>query len=685
MRKIFILFAFFISAILANAQTFPKGLPSPSSSGYSKIGYSQADSGFIQIQRDTFNAKYPTIIRYLDGNLWQTLGNGARWSPLKSASIMSLYAGYGLTKINDSTLKVDSTVYLPYQNPRNNVYLDGRQLYTSATTYSTAPTIADSVGRLVWNATDGTLDLGLKGGSVVLQIGQEQVIRVVNKSGTNLTQAGYQAVVLSGTQGQRAKVTLAQANTEAGSANTIGLVTESIAQNQEGYVTTMGLVREINTTGSLQGETWNDSTVLYLSPTVAGGITSIEPTAPNHRVVIGTVIYSHAIHGSIFVNVSNGYELSELHDVAISSPLNNNALFYESSSSLWKNKSLSSVGVITASDTALMLSSRPNLTYVTANLSTKLNISDSILANRVTADRVFLNASLPLKLNISDTASMLSNYYNNTASNSRYQPIENQRLSTTNGVAFNSVTANSLIKSGGTSSQILMGDGSISTVGNGISLSGGVLSLGSSLFSDVSIASSGYQLSFNGGGSVALGNNNIPFRSTSYLVATGTEITQLATTGVYGGLHVDIASGNFTPFSTSKHAALSATTYKTSAGNYLGILPAIFGTIEFMGSGNVTTAASIRAYRPELTSGQTYTGVVTNAVGIYIDDINASSIASQITNKYAIYQAGANDINLFNGIIKMVNLPIYADNTAASSLATGTLYRTATGQLMVKY
>ena len=75
--------------------------------------------------------------------------------------------------------------------------------------------------------------------------------------------------------------------------------------------------------------------------------------------------------------------------------------------------------VVKYTDTASMLSTHPNLTYVTSNLATKLNVSDSVLANRITADRVFVNASLPLKLNISDTAAMLGNYYNKTATDSR--------------------------------------------------------------------------------------------------------------------------------------------------------------------------------------------------------------------------------------------------------------------------
>jgi hypothetical protein len=50
------------------------------------------------------------------------------------------------------------------------------------------------------------------------------------------------------------------------------------------------------------------------------------------------------------VAVQNGYELDELHDVAISSVADNNLLAYESSTSLWKNKTFSALGLLTSAD-----------------------------------------------------------------------------------------------------------------------------------------------------------------------------------------------------------------------------------------------------------------------------------------------------------------------------------------------
>jgi hypothetical protein len=218
--------------------------------------------------------------------------------------------------------------------------------------FDTAAAHTVVAGELAWNNTDGTLDLGLKGGNVTLQIGQEQIVRVVNKTATNvnLLEANYQVVRITGAQGQRLKVDLALATTNALSAQTIGVVTETINDNQEGFVTVSGLVRGINTTGSLQGETWADGDIIYLSPTTAGNITNVKPIAPNHLIVIGYVVSAHITQGSIYVKVDNGYELDELHNVTIATPLNNDVLTYETSSSLWKNKRLPTEIQLAASD-----------------------------------------------------------------------------------------------------------------------------------------------------------------------------------------------------------------------------------------------------------------------------------------------------------------------------------------------
>ena len=236
------------------------------------------------------------------------------------------------------------TGFVPYTGATTNVDLGEFELKAGQVSLDITPTGTPTVGTTKWNDNLGSSETTLKGGTVVLKNGVDLVARVVNKvtPNTTLTKANYQAVRISGAQGQKLAVQLAQGNNDANSADTIGLVTETIATNQEGFIITMGQIEDINTTGSLQGETWVDGDVLYLSPTTAGRLTNIKPTgATGHIVVIGYVEYAHAIQGKIYVKVMNGWELDELHNVYIDNTLaNEDFLQYESSTDLWKNKQL---------------------------------------------------------------------------------------------------------------------------------------------------------------------------------------------------------------------------------------------------------------------------------------------------------------------------------------------------------
>lgn len=263
---------------------------------------------------------------------------------IQSGAEVNVNADFNATSGDAQILnKPDLTVYVPYTGATQDVNLGEFGLQIGNLEFDTTPTNAPtSIGSMVWNDTAGTLDLKLKGGAVTLQIGQETVARVVNKTATNISllEANYQAVRVTGAQGQRPKVDLAQANSELNSTTTLGLVTETILNNAEGFITTSGQVQQINTTGSLQGETWVDGDVLYLSGTVAGRITNIKPIAPIHTVIIGFVEYAHITQGKIFVKVDNGYELDELHNVSAIAPNNNEALVYDTATLLWKPKAL---------------------------------------------------------------------------------------------------------------------------------------------------------------------------------------------------------------------------------------------------------------------------------------------------------------------------------------------------------
>jgi hypothetical protein len=158
-----------------------------------------------------------------------------------------------------------------------------------------------------------------------------------------------QAVYISGASGANKLVTLAQANIESTSSKTLGIALQNIAANGFGYVVTEGDLTGLSINlGSGHGIAEGDP--IWLSPTTAGGLLfglANQPTAPNHLVSLG---YVTRITGNtlvdIFVKVQNGFELDELHDVAISNLSNGQVLTWENSTQLWKNKALDSTVVM---------------------------------------------------------------------------------------------------------------------------------------------------------------------------------------------------------------------------------------------------------------------------------------------------------------------------------------------------
>lgn len=204
--------------------------------------------------------------------------------------------------------------------------------------FDTTTTAAGAPGRLMWNDTDGTLEFQLKGGNVTLQIGQEQVIRVKNSTGSLI--ANGSVVYIESSDGTNFNVVKALATSDDTSAQTLGVVTEDLNNGGHGFVTTFGLVRGIDTSALTEGA------VAYLSGTTAGGLQATKPVAPVHLVSVGHVLRSHATNGVLFVKVQNGYEIDELHDVLVTSKAEGDVLQYEASTNLWKNKPKTPTGTM---------------------------------------------------------------------------------------------------------------------------------------------------------------------------------------------------------------------------------------------------------------------------------------------------------------------------------------------------
>ena len=124
---------------------------------------------------------------------------------------------------------------------------------------------------IVWNDAEGTYEFVMKGGNVTQQIGAEQLAYVKNNTGATI--ANGSVVYPNGSTGTNNLIALSKADAESTSTQTFGVATEDIANGGHGWVTTFGMVHDINTSALTEGQP------VWLSPTVAGGMTSTKPSA----------------------------------------------------------------------------------------------------------------------------------------------------------------------------------------------------------------------------------------------------------------------------------------------------------------------------------------------------------------------------------------------------------------------
>jgi hypothetical protein len=205
------------------------------------------------------------------------------------------------------------------------------------------PASATTDNIAVFNGTTGKIIKD--GGATIAGINTNAVDLVTVKLAEAINKG--QAVYVSGANGTNILVSKASNTSEATSSKTLGLLATSGATNAIVNVVTSGLLDGINTSAATIG----DPVWLGTSGNLIYGLAS-KPYAPAHLVYIGVVSRVSATVGEIIVKVQNGFELKEIHDVDLitNAPTNNQALVYESSSSLWKNKSLTTADIASSTD-----------------------------------------------------------------------------------------------------------------------------------------------------------------------------------------------------------------------------------------------------------------------------------------------------------------------------------------------
>ena len=153
-----------------------------------------------------------------------------------------------------------------------------------------------SEGVVFYDSENHTLSLYNDEADVTLQLGQEEFLRVRNNSGGTIYNGS--GVRITGAHGNAAPTVVPAIATTEEKSQIVGLATHDIENETFGYVTTYGIVRDVNTTGFSAGDE------LFLDATTSGNLTNVAPVIPNYKVSVGHVIRSHS-NGSILVSVGS--------------------------------------------------------------------------------------------------------------------------------------------------------------------------------------------------------------------------------------------------------------------------------------------------------------------------------------------------------------------------------------------
>lgn len=171
--------------------------------------------------------------------------------------------------------------------------LSGLQGGTSTERYHISSSNYDAVSRTSWNLTDKTMNIDMGGTGVSQQVGLEQYMVVKNTTGSSFSSGqviGFAGASLGRLTGQKYIADGSQPGLYF-----IGVATMDVPNGTEGFVTTYGYVRNLNTSA------WAVGDILYASPTTAGSMTNVKPTAPNVVIPVAVVLTSDPTNGTIVV------------------------------------------------------------------------------------------------------------------------------------------------------------------------------------------------------------------------------------------------------------------------------------------------------------------------------------------------------------------------------------------------
>ena len=520
--------------------------------------------------------------------------------------------------------------------------------------------------------TSGTINIGFAGTSAqyvagdgslitfptIITQAQNLVTEVYNETGATLTKGTI--IYINGGHGNLPTITKAIATSDATSAQTYGVVREDITDHNNGYVTVIGNLENIDTQAYAAG------TQLYLSSTTAGAWTDVKQYAPAHLVYVGVVVRSHPTQGVVEVKIQNGYELDELHNVSAQSPSNGNILQYVSSTQLWTS----------VAGTTTNIAEGTNLYFTDARV------------------RAALSATTPLSFNSSTGAFSISQA--NTSTNGYLSSTDwNTFNNKQNALGFlpigGSGSVNYIAKFTGSttiSNSIIYDDGTTAQIGGSLTVQGTLLVSPSSGFPQATI--------------LGAGTTELRIQTSSATYTSDIKFTS-GPTATYGLLRYDntnnyltiyansiaysrlFNNGNFVIGSTLTDSGFKLEVQGTAKingqltlgstitnGTYTYSLPSATGTLALTSQIPSLTGYVVGTGTPGYVTYWNGTSNVTGTNNFYWDSANNRLGINNATPTFSLDVAGTSRLNNASGMGLQVNGGTFTQGTSSSySLGIG--------------
>ena len=244
---------------------------------------------------------------------------------------------------DNAIVRFDGTTGKLIQNSAVTIDDAGNIVSPDSVQFSGTVPATQPVGTLWFDSSNDSLNL--QQNNIVQQIGEE--IFIYGRASNDIIDG--QVIAVSGAYGTTGFVTFEPAPIgTTDPTHIIGLATEPIAKNSFGRITAFGIVHGLSTSPGFA-----DGDALWYDPTVVGGYTKTQPSAPNIKVQIGVVTKAAGgTNGSIQVKVFNGPTINDIANIQVATPTGGQLLTYNATGGYWKNTSLTAGTAITVTPAA---------------------------------------------------------------------------------------------------------------------------------------------------------------------------------------------------------------------------------------------------------------------------------------------------------------------------------------------